>query len=76
MNAPAPIFTRMFQVQERYGVSDDTVYRWEKRGLISVMRRGRISGVRHEDMMRVLDSSCGAECGAREDENDQHSEFT
>jgi predicted site-specific integrase-resolvase len=66
----APVFTRMYQVQDRYGVSDDTVYRWERQGLLTVLRRGRISGVRHDEMMKVLESSCGATCGAAESSGD------
>ncbi|MEL6467063.1 MAG: hypothetical protein AAFQ58_19045 [Pseudomonadota bacterium] len=56
----APIYTRMFQVQERYGVSEWTVRRWASRNLITVYRRGRMSFVRHDEMVKVLEAPCGA----------------
>lgn len=62
--ATAPIYTRLFQVQDRYGISDDTVYRWGREGIVKIIKRGRMSMVRHEEMVAVIENKCGAECGA------------
>ena len=61
---PEPIYTRMFQVPEVFGVSQDTVRRWDKKGIIEIVTRGRISLVLNADMHKVLKPDCGAECGA------------
>lgn len=55
MTAPRPIYTRMFQVQEVYGVSEWTVRRWAKEKLITIHKRGSMSYVRHEDMVAVME---------------------
>ncbi|WP_299144911.1 helix-turn-helix domain-containing protein [uncultured Tateyamaria sp.] len=60
MTTPAPIHTRMFQVQERYGVSEWTVRRWAAQGLIAIHKRGNMSFVRHEEMQQVLEAGCAA----------------
>uniref|UniRef100_UPI004047F200 hypothetical protein n=1 Tax=Yoonia sp. TaxID=2212373 RepID=UPI004047F200 len=61
-----PIYTRMFKVQDSFGVSEDTVRRWAKRGLVTIYRRGNCSAVRNDEMRRVFEASCGAKCGADE----------
>ncbi len=42
MTIQAPIFVRMYQVQEVFGVSDDQIRIWEKQGLITIHWRGRM----------------------------------
>jgi predicted site-specific integrase-resolvase len=61
---PEPIYTRMFQVQKVWGVSQDTVRRWDKKGIVKIVTRGRISLVLNADMHKVFQDACGAECGA------------
>mgnify|MGYP003663871297 FL=1 len=56
----------MFKVQDSFGVSEDTVRRWAKRGLVTIYRRGNCSAVRNDEMRRVFEAPCGAECGADE----------
>lgn len=60
MNAPSPIYTRMFKVHEVFGVSEWTVRRWESKGLIKIHKRGRMSFVRNDEMAKVLEGACGA----------------
>jgi predicted site-specific integrase-resolvase len=61
---PEPTYTRMFQVQQVWGVSQDTVRRWAVKGDIRIIKRGRISLVLNADMHKVFQDACGAECGA------------
>lgn len=50
-----PIFVRMYQVQQTFGVSDDQVRIWEAQGLITIHRRGRMSFVRAEDVAAIIE---------------------
>jgi hypothetical protein len=54
----------MFQVQKVWGVSQDTVRRRAQKGEINILKNGRCSVVRNEDMKRLFFAPCGAECGA------------
>ena len=55
-----PIYTCMFEVQQRYGVSEWTVRRWTRDRLIAIHKRCSMSFVRHDDMVQVMKASCGA----------------
>lgn len=37
-----PIYTRLCKIQETFGVSVTTVYRWEKLGHVKFHKRGRM----------------------------------
>jgi len=64
MTQTAPVFTRMFEVQSRYGIAQDTVRRWAKAGRLSIHKEGRMSFVRHDDIVAIIDAPCGASSGA------------
>ena len=49
-----PVLVRMYQAQDRLGVSDDTLRRWERQGLIKLVRRGRMTAVRTADVLKVM----------------------
>lgn len=50
-----PVFVRMFQVQALFGVSDDQVRIWARQGKIEIIKRGRMSFVRSEDLANVIE---------------------
>lgn len=50
----SPIFTRICQVQEVFGIHRTTIYRMEKDGKITIHRRGNQSFVRVSDMERLI----------------------
>lgn len=64
MNQQAPIYTRMYQVPNVFGVCENTVRAWEGKGLITIHKRGRMSFVRNEDMASIIETGCGANCGS------------
>ncbi|WP_295045149.1 helix-turn-helix domain-containing protein [uncultured Paracoccus sp.] len=53
--APAPIFVRMFQVQEVFGIHRVTVYRLARAGKIKIHKRGTSSFVRASDMIALIE---------------------
>jgi hypothetical protein len=55
----------MFQVRKVWGVSQDAVRRWHKKGIIEIITRGRISAVLNDDMHKVFQDACGSECGSK-----------
>ena len=59
MTTPAPIYVRMFQVKDIFGVSDDQVRIWEQKGLVQIYKRGRMSFVRSEQLSKVIEQSVG-----------------
>lgn len=64
MTTQSPVYTRMFMVSEVYGISEDTVRRWAQKGLLTIHKRGRMSFVRTDEIEPIIESMCGAECGA------------
>ncbi|WP_187430995.1 hypothetical protein ROLI_022210 [Roseobacter fucihabitans] len=66
----APLYTRMNMVAEVYGVSEDTVRRWAGNGLLKIHKRGRMSWVKAKEMIEIIETPCGAECGASTQKDD------
>ncbi|MFX4298545.1 hypothetical protein [Pseudosulfitobacter pseudonitzschiae] len=50
-----PIYTRMFEVKTVFGVSDDQVRIWARKGLIDIHKRGRMSFVRTDDLAKIIE---------------------
>lgn len=59
MTDQAPIFTRMTNVQDVFGVSTSTVYRWKQKGMIAIHKVQGCSVVRTDDMVKLFDPSSG-----------------
>lgn len=53
--APLPIYVRMFQVQEVFGIHRVTVYRLARAGKINIHKRGRSSFVKVADMQALIE---------------------
>ena len=58
-DTPRPIYVRLFQVQDTFGVSESTVRRWGKRGLLTIHTRPGMSFVRFDDMARIIEGDGG-----------------
>ncbi|MFT6531739.1 MAG: hypothetical protein ACJASC_001281 [Limimaricola cinnabarinus] len=52
-----PIFVRLNKVQEVFGVSDDQVRVWEKKSMLTIFKRGRMSFVRTDDLTNVIEGA-------------------
>jgi hypothetical protein len=55
MKQTFPVFVRMHKVQVVFGVSDDQVRIWANKGLLTILKRGRMAFVRTEDMIKVIE---------------------
>ena len=52
----SPIYTRLFNAPETFGVSVNTVYRWEEKGLLTIHRRGRASFLRTDEVIALIEA--------------------
>ena len=55
MTAPLPIFVRVAQAPEGFGVSTSTIYRLAQRGEIPIHKRGGASFLRVSDMVAYIE---------------------
>ena len=55
MTAPLPIFVRVAQAPEVFGVSTSTIYRLAQRGEITIHKRGGASSLRVSDMVAYIE---------------------
>jgi predicted site-specific integrase-resolvase len=51
-----PIYTRLFNAPETFGVSVNTIYRWADKGLLTIHRRGRASFLRTDEMIALIEA--------------------
>lgn len=54
MSDTGPIFVRIFQIPEKYGISTDTIYRAINDNQLKRHKWGRKSFVRREDLERLI----------------------
>lgn len=55
MPAPSPIYVRLYQVPEVFGVCANTVRNWSRDGRVTIHKRGRMAFVRAEDMAAAIE---------------------
>lgn len=55
MSPLQPMYVRLSQVQEVFGVSDDQVRIWARADVLKIFKRGRMSFVRAADLINVIE---------------------